>query len=160
MKNPILRALISLAVCASLTAACQPSSYAPLQSGIEIQLSSQTEDGLPLRPDGLFHVKALDQDQSLSLHVPASPLEPDAALQRLELPPGSYSVTYSPIELAFPRSSLRRRQAVNVVSQNPFVVVVSERKFTTIKLRTRDGSAAERITSADRPSESPLSTSR
>lgn len=142
MKHKLLSAIISVFACASF--ACQPSSYAPLDSGIDFKLSARTEDGSPLRPDGLFHVEGLDQP--VSLHVPVTPLDPDAALQRLELPPGSYAVSYSPAPLDLQLDAPRARQPVKILSQNPFVVVVSEGQFTPIEVRTPEPARAERGT--------------
>lgn len=142
MKHTHLSAIASVFVCASF--ACQPASYAPLDSGIDFALSATSEDGSPLRPDGVFHVEGLDQP--ISLHVPAAPLEPDAALQRLELPPGSYTVSYSPTALGFNLESPRARHAVKILSQNPFVVVVSEGRFTPVEVRTPPTPATERVT--------------
>lgn len=144
MKHTLLSAIVSVLVCAG--SACQPSSYAPLDSGIDFRLNARTEDGSPLRPDGLFHVEGLDQP--VSLHVPAAPLEPDAALQRLELPPGSYSVSYSPAPLDLELDTPRRRQSVKILSQNPFVVVVSEGQFTPVEVRTPGPAEVERVTRA------------
>lgn len=143
MKHKLLSTILSFSVCAGLTAACHPTSYAPLDSGIDFKLSTHTEDGSPLRPDGLFHVEGIDRP--VSVYVPAAPLELDAALQRLELPPGSYTVSYLPTALESELDSLRGRHPVKVLSQNPFVVVVSEGQFAQVKVRTLEAAAGEPV---------------
>jgi hypothetical protein len=148
MKHKLLSAIASVFVCASF--ACQPSSYAPVDSGIDFKLSAQAEDGSPLRPDGLFHVTGLDRP--LSLHVPVTPAEPGAALQRLELPPGSYAVSYLPTALDFEIDPSRGRHPVKILSQNPFLVVVSEGQFTPVNVRTPEAAPAERVTQVGRHS--------
>lgn len=160
MTNKLLSTIATVSAFASLIAACQPSSYSPVNSGIEFELRGQTKDGSPLRPDGLFHVESLDR--ALSAHVPAAPYEPDAAQQRLALPPGSYSVSYSPADLDLELDGPWARQPVRHVSQNPFVVVVSEGRFTPVNVRaeeaapsgrtTEEATRAGRITQAKGPS--------
>jgi hypothetical protein len=142
MKNKLLSRIATVSVCACLVVACKSSSYASIKSGIDFELRGKTKDGAPLRPDGLFHVESLDRAHSA--HVPVSPLEPDAAVQRLELPPGSYAVSYTPAELDFGIDGLRGRQPVTYLSQNPFVVVVSEGRFTPVSVRTEEAAPAKR----------------
>jgi hypothetical protein len=136
MKHNLASSLLSAFICATLSAACQPSSYVPPTSGIEFKLSSLTDREPPLRPDGLFRVEALDGRRSV--HVPVTPQELGSTVQRIELPPGSYTVSYSPVELGPSLVSLRQREAVKSLSHDPFLVVVSKGRFTTINVRAVD----------------------
>lgn len=126
-------------LCVSFAAACQPSTYAPPRTGIEFELSSAGRAGL--QPDGVFRVEGLDR--RVSTHVPATPLDPSERRQRIDLPPGTYSVAYVPVELHGSLTSIRARDDAKVISQNPFRVVVSDGSYTTVRVRAVDGADAK-----------------
>jgi hypothetical protein len=138
MKHITLLAIVSLFI--SATAGCQPRSFAQPNSGIEIKL---TGTGAELRPDGLLHIEGLDN--RVSIHAPLAPSEPGAATQRLELPPGSYTVTYLPVEVGRTLRSMRDRAPAKIVSQNPFVVEVSRNEFKTVRVRTTEDGASDAV---------------
>lgn len=131
MRNAILSATLFLV--AALASACQPSGYARPSSGLELRTSSTVEGG-SLYSQGRLRVQSLDT--SRSAHVLVGPPTHE---QRLELPPGAYSVVYEP--LARPGSMGEQLGTMKVVSQNPIVVVVAQGKFTPINVRVIDAEA-------------------
>jgi hypothetical protein len=131
MRNAILSA--TLFAIASITSACQSSSYARPASGIELRTSSAVEGG-PLYSQGRLRVQSLDSARSAHLLV-----GPPTHEQRLELPPGAYSIAYEPLTR---RGSLGEQLGtMKVVSKNPLVVVVGQGKFTPINVRVIDAEA-------------------
>lgn len=118
-------------LCASLSVGCQASTRVPLNSGIEFKLSSP-EGEASLRPDGVFRIEGLNARRSV--YVPVTPLDWGNAAQRIELPPGSYKVSYLPIEIEPSLTSLHRRDAVLSFSPEALVVVVSTGSFHTVNV--------------------------
>jgi hypothetical protein len=145
MRNTLLSVLLAAGV--SLATACQPASYAPATSGIALNLSSEVEGGFQT-VQGRLHITGLDRP--LSLHVPVGlpVLE-----QRLELPPGSYSVSYSPLVRrgAFEPPGLA---TMKVLSRQPLLLVVAKDQFTTLNVRMLDAADAELVAHAQAPSSS------
>lgn len=133
MRNAILSA--TLLVIASITSACQPAGYARPTSGIELRMSSAVEGGT-LYSQGRLRVQSLDTDRTAHVLV-----GPPSHEQRVELPPGSYSVSYEPV--LRPGSLGKEAVTLKVVSQNPQVIVVAQNKFTPINVRTIDAEQAE-----------------
>ena len=131
MRNAILAAPLFLV--AVLASACQPSSYARPSSGLELRTSSAVEGG-SLYSQGRLRVESLDT--SRAAHVLVGPPTHE---QRLQLPPGTYSVVYEP--LARPGAIGEQLGTMKVVSQNPLVVVVAPGKFTPINVRVIDAEA-------------------
>jgi hypothetical protein len=129
-------------LCGSLSVGCQSSSHVPPHSGIEFKLSSPDGEA-PLRPDGLFRVEGLDG--SSSVHVPLTPVEPGSSSQRVELPPGSYKVSYLPVELVPSLHSLQHREPVRSSSPNAFIVVVSKGQFSTLEVHAVDAASARPV---------------
>lgn len=119
----------------SLTAACQPSGYARPNSGIELRMSSTVEGG-ELHSQGRLRIQGLDA--SHSAHVLVGPA---AETQRLELPPGAYSVAYEP--LPRPGTIADELGTTKVVSKNPFVLAVAPGRFTPLNIRLVDAEQAE-----------------
>jgi hypothetical protein len=132
MRNAILSA--TLFAIASITPACQPSSYARPTSGIELHMSSTVEGG-SLYSQGRLRVQSLASGHSAHVLV-----GPPAREQRVELPPGAYSVAYEP--LARPGPLGEQLGTMKVVSPNPLVVVVGQGKFTPLNVRVIDAEAA------------------
>ncbi|MET0412735.1 MAG: hypothetical protein ABW217_15635 [Polyangiaceae bacterium] len=131
MRNAILSA--TLFAIASITSACQPSNHARPTSGIELHLSSTVEGG-SLYSRGRLRVQSLDTARSGHLLV-----GPPTYEQRLELPPGAYSVAYEPLAR---RGALGEQLGtMKVVSRNPLIVVVGQGKFTPLNVRVIDAEA-------------------
>jgi hypothetical protein len=139
--NKVIFALLG----AGILVGCQASSRVPLNSGIELTLSSPDGEP-PLRPDGAFRIEGLDARRRVL--VPLTPVDPESAAQRIELPPGRYKVSYVPIQIEPSLSSLHRREAVLSSSPADFVVKVSQGKFSTVNVHAID--AASTTASRDR----------
>jgi hypothetical protein len=131
MRNAILSA--TLFAIASITSACQPSSYARPTSGIELRLSSSVEGG-SLYSQGRLRVQSLQAGHSRHVLV-----GPPTHEQQVELPPGAYSIAYEP--LARPGPLGEQLGTMKVVSPNPLVVVVGQGKLTPINVRVIDAEA-------------------
>lgn len=126
-------------LCAALAVSCQPSSHVPPHTGIEFKLRSSARGEPELRPDGWFRVQGTDVQRPV--YVPLTPFDPPSTAQRVALPPGSYHVSYVPIELERSLSSLRRRDKVQSSSPKAFVVLVSIGKFSAVNVRAVDASS-------------------
>lgn len=135
MKHHLISIAATLLSC--LAPACQPSHFSHEKSGIDLRLLSASGGAVELRPDGVLEFRGHEND--VSLYVPVAPLDLDSSTQRVRLPAGSYSVTYHPVRLDDSFRSLRYRAPGRVVSQNPFVVSVSEGSFVPIDVRILDG---------------------
>jgi hypothetical protein len=135
MRNTILSA--TLFAIASIASACQPSGYARPSSGIELHTTSSVAGG-ELYTQGRLHVQSLDAGHTAHVLV-----GPPTHEQRLELPPGAYSVSYEPL----PRRGAVAEQlgTMRVVSPNPLVVVVAQGKFTPLNVRVIDADETESV---------------
>jgi hypothetical protein len=129
-------------LCGSLSVGCQSSSHVPPNSGIEFKLSSPDGEA-PLRPDGLFRVEGLDGGRSV--HVPLTPVEPASSSQRIALAPGSYKVSYVPVELVPSLHSLQHREPVRNLLPNGLLVVVSKGRFSTLEVHAVDAASTHLV---------------
>lgn len=136
MKNQLLSlSLLHL----SLTVACAGSPPAPAQSGIDVRLDPGADSSAP-RPEGVLRVQGIHN--GVSEYVPVAPLDPRSNTQRVALPPGSYSVSYSPVILESALGTLRNRAEGKILSANPFLIEIGEGEFHAINVRAVTGSPA------------------
>ncbi|HKO90016.1 MAG TPA: hypothetical protein VJU61_02625 [Polyangiaceae bacterium] len=134
MKNHLITVLTVLTL--GFNAACAGSPAAPANSGIDVRLNAGADTSAP-RPEGVLRVQGIDN--GVSAYVPVAPLDPGSNTQRVALPPGSYSVSYSPVVLEGSLGSLRNRAAAKILSANPFLIEVGDGQFLPIDVRAATG---------------------
>lgn len=133
MKNQLCSVITLL--CCSL-AACAGNPSAPANSGIDVRLNAGADASAP-RPEGVLRVQGIHN--GVSAYVPVAPLDPSSNRQRVPLPPGSYSVTFSPVVLEGALGTLRNRATARILSANPFLIEVGEGQFHPIDVRAVPG---------------------
>lgn len=132
-----------------INAACAGSQSRPANSGIDVRLNAGADSSAP-RPEGLLRVQGIHN--GVSAYVPVAPLDPGSNTQRVPLPPGSYSVSYSPVVLEGAIGSLRNRAEGKILSANPFLIEIGEGQFHAIDVRAVTGTP----TAAGGPPKRPL----
>ena len=115
-------------------AAC--ASNPAIRSGIDVRLNAGADPAAP-RPEGVLRVTGIHN--GVSEYVPVASLDPSQDTQRVALPPGSYTVQYSPVVLEGSLGTLRNRAAAKILSPNPFVIDIADGQFLPIDVRAVTG---------------------
>jgi hypothetical protein len=147
MKSSLFSSLIAV-TSLSLGAACAGGQAVRATSGIDVRLNAGADSSAP-RPEGVLRVQGIHN--GVSEYVPVASLDPGIDTQRVALPPGSYSVSYSPVVLVGALGSVRNRAEARILSANPFSIDVREGQFHAIDVRSVAGTRAAAAGPPGRP---------